>query len=382
MNRQSLSRTPAVREKSGLTQSGLLQRKCSCGNHMTAENEGTAWLAAAGAAFRSYFGEDFSQVRTHTESGATKSEHGSQHIAYAARGTVAAGDDFAARAEALAADVAGHRDAQRPKGKRPAPQTKKPAPKKAQGTKPDYRSRVKNVNVKTGSRPKVTITHDAKLIKLTLDSDVEAAGEAEVEGAARCRDFDFGFIQLCRPLDIQRIVYGLTGHPGVFIQGDSSAELIAGAPVLDVFHKGDVFYEHAKPACGKGGKTHKVRVDHSDTPSTAFVMPVKGTYVEGIAWQEYFFTTFSVRYPDGSVEHLKSFYWDIHFCQQSDPPTTGFPDGKLKTRTQEVKIGGVINGAPPEPGIALMGKPATKICNDLVKGAKNKLEPAKKSISC
>jgi hypothetical protein len=332
--------------------------------------------SSPGAAAESRLGEDFSGVPAYTEASMASPR------STVARGTTAADDDFAGT-RAQFQNAARRREFQKPKGKSPDPEAGKPAPTKAKGKKPDYRSRVRNVKLKLGSTPKVKLTHDDKLITLTMDNFLTATGEADVEGGAHCNDFEFGFIQLCRPLDVNRAVYCLKDSPGMCLADDASAGMRAGAPVLDVFHVGDVFSYHAKPACGARGRTHHAKVDYSDNPVTAFGMaPTDASYTQGIAWQDYFFTTFSVRYPDGTVDHLKSFYWDIHFCLQIDPPTKDAPIGKRKSMTEAVKVGDPIDGVPGEPGLGLMGKPAAKTCNAVARGAKRTINNTKSTISC
>jgi len=274
------------------------------------------------------------------------------------------------------------RHARNPKDAKPPPKTKLADAKTTKGAASDYRSRVKNVKLRLGAAPKVSLSHDEKLIRLTLDDYLVGAGEADVEGKDDCDKFQFGFIQLCRPFEMERIVYGLRDMPNAFIASDSSTQIRAGEPALDVFNVGDVFSYQATPACKGGGKTFHVKVDYSDKPGTGMVMATPKTYTQGIAWQDFFFTTFSVIYPDGTVEHLKSFYWEIKFCLQIDPPTASDPDGKVKSRTSGVKVGNPIDGVPAEPGLALMGKPAAKTCNALVKGVTPKVDVTKAPISC
>ncbi|WP_426688228.1 hypothetical protein [Rhodanobacter ginsengiterrae] len=362
-----------------------MRRRCACGTHTPgggqcpackkhrlagsrqddAVDAAVAQLPSAssgpvsGADARSALGRDFARMPLH-----------------------AGGTSGLADSTPRSGELASLRHARNPKGTQPPPKTKPADDKTAKGAAPDYRSRVKNVKLTLGAAPKVALSHDEKLIKLTLDDYLVGAGEADVEGKGDCDKFQFGFIQLCRPFDMERIVYGLRDTPNTFIASDSSTEIRAAEPALDVFNVGDVFSYQATPACKGGGKTFHAKVDYSDKPGTGMVMATPKTYAQGIAWQDFFFTTFSVIYPDGTVEHLKSFYWEIKFCLQIDPPTASDPDGKVKSKTSDVKVGNPIDGVPAEPGLALMGRPATKTCNAVVKGATPKVDVTKAPVSC
>lgn len=298
-----------------------------------------------------------------------------------ASGPVSGMSEFA-RLGPQADALAPFRHARNPKDSQPPPNTKSSGTKAGKEALRDYKSRVKNVKLTMGSPPKVALSHDENLIHLTLDSYLVGSGEADVEGKDDCDGFQFGFIQLCRPFDMERIVYGSRHTPGFFMTVDRSSDIRSGEPALDVFKVGDIFSYHSKPACNGTGKTFHAKVDFSDKPSTGLMMPTPALYTQGIAWQNFFFTTFSVIYPDGSVQHLKSFYWEIQFCLQIDPPTAANPDGKVKSKTADVKVGDPIDGAPSEPGLNLMGHPAKTTCNALVKGTKSKVEVTNAPVSC
>jgi uncharacterized protein DUF4157 len=223
-------------------------------------------------------------------------------------------------------------------------------------------------------------------VQITLDSFMAASGEADVEGAADCDKFRFGFFQICRPFDTRRVVWGSASSKVDF--GDDRSEGIRKQePALDVNTKGDIFTVEEEPAdltkaCAAKGAAKHHKVLFTDKPSTAFILSPAGMFIRGMAWHDFFFTAFSVILPDATVKHLKSFYWTIHYCETFDPPTGGALLGKSTSVNGKVEVGAVMDGAPKEPGLDLAGSPATKTCNEIIKGAPPKVTSGVSSVVC
>ena len=239
---------------------------------------------------------------------------------------------------------------------------------------PDF-ARITDVDLTTLPGPNIVkLFPKPGVVQLTLDSFMAAGGTAKLAGGADCDKFQFGFIQICRPFDVSRAVYHSTGRFGFDIESDSSARLRAGAPLLDVKPKGAVFSaredddpKHSISArCASPGKLKPVDVLFTDKPAAAFAL-LPDAFIKSMQWEDFFFVVFSVILPDGTIRHMKSFFWDIHYCETFGAPGGGAPLGpSVGPAVSKVAVGNVIDGAPSEPGLSLAGKPATDTCNDLL----------------
>jgi hypothetical protein len=224
-------------------------------------------------------------------------------------------------------------------------------------------------------------------VQITLDSFMAASGEADVDGAADCDKFRFGFFQICRPFDTRRVVWGDPSSKVDF--GDDRTEGIRKQePALDVNRKGDIFTVEEEPAdltkaCAAKGAAKHHKILFTDKPSTAFLLsPSPGMFVKGMAWHDFFFNAFSAILPDGTVKHLKSFYWTIHYCETFDAPAAGQTLGKSVSVNSKVEVGAVMDGAPKEPGLEMTGSPAAKTCNEIIKGAPPKVSSGVSNVVC
>jgi outer membrane protein OmpA-like peptidoglycan-associated protein len=211
-----------------------------------------------------------------------------------------------------------------------------------------------------------------KAIQITLDKFQIALGSADIAGGGDCNKFRLGFFQICRPYDVQRAVYqaGSTA-----LSDDRSDELRKQEPALDVFNVGDVWSYSSPANCANPGVLRNTEVLFQDRPRAGFaLLRSPDRYLAGVAWHDFFFTAFSVQRPDGSLNHLKSFYWSVHYCESFAAPTGSDALGKGTVKKSEVKLGGVMDGAPSEPGLSLAGKPATTTCNEIVKATKSNIQ--------
>lgn len=210
-----------------------------------------------------------------------------------------------------------------------------------------------------------------KAIQVTLDGYMTAGGFADVVGGADCNKFTLGFFQICRPFDHRRAIYH-DAKLNTDFEDDRSDQIRGQEPALDVHNPGDIWSEKSAVNCAAPGVLRTTEVLFTDKPSTAFLLkPTPDMFMKGMAWHDFFFTAFSVQRPDGSFLHLKSFYWDIHYCESFDPPTGSDPLGKSTMKKADVKIGGVMDGAPKEPGLNLAGTPAKTTCNQIIKSTKS-----------
>ncbi len=226
---------------------------------------------------------------------------------------------------------------------------------------------LKNVFLVTGDKPNVIYKDEGELLKVTLDKPLVALGTADIAGGGDCSKYTLGFFQICRPFDTERVIYRAKGTD---LQDDRSDQVRKQEPILDVFNVGDIWTYSAVANCANPGVLRSTQVFFEDTPSTGFVFAPAGDFIKGLAWHDFFFTVFSVQHPDGTIRHLKSFYWDIHHCESFDPPTGTDKIGKSKMKKSNVNIGSVADGAPAEPGLELAGKPAKSTCNKIIKSTK------------
>ena len=245
-------------------------------------------------------------------------------------------------------------------------QEKKGGPPTPSATDPE----LQNVFLVTGDKPNVVLIDKGDLLKITLDKAMVALGTADIAGGGDCGKFTLGFFQICRPFDVQRIIYHA---PGTDLEDDRSDQIRGKEPALDVFNPGDIWTYSAAANCANPGVLRSTPAFFEDTPSTGFAFPPAGDYIKGIAWHDYFFTAFSVQHPDGTIHHLKSFYWDIHYCESFDAPAGSDKMGKSRMKKSNVNIGPVLEGAPAEPGLQLAGHPAASTCNQIIRGTRPNL---------
>ncbi len=143
-----------------------------------------------------------------------------------------------------------------------------------------------------------------------------------------------------------------------------------------VLNTGDIWsYQSTSLPCSESTKLpSKVIVNFSDNPTFPFMTGLKGKddlYLMYVSFVSPFFTLFSVRHPDGSFHHLKSFFWTMKYCSQFDTPPIGTRIGKRIKQMGKVIIGSPFNGLPPATNVSAMvslaGKPAAITANDLFK---------------
>jgi hypothetical protein len=242
----------------------------------------------------------------------------------------------------------------------------------------DPLSRIKNVNLTFGVKPGLKRQGAAggRVLQVTLDDFVKVLGSADVVGGTDCDKFKFGFIQMCRPFGIHQVTYHSPSSGGDF-DIDESATIRSNEPQLDVFNVGDVFSESEDATaqasrCARRSGLKRAFTLFSDKPSTGFALHPRITddfFITGLAWQNFFFTAFSVQVPDGTIRHLQSFFWDIKYCETFGPPTPGQPLGPSLAKTPQVNIGPPANGASDGDFLRLAGRPAANTCNAVVKAA-------------
>ena len=239
---------------------------------------------------------------------------------------------------------------------------------------PSSEPELKNVDLTVLPTPPKVITKEPDkpelkgiAIQVTLDDFVAALGSADVVGGGDCSKFTLGFFQICRPFDTNRVIWHESKLNTDF-DDDRSDQLRSQMPALDVNNAGDIWTESSVANCADPGVLRHTDVLFTDKPSTGFLLqPTANMFIKGMAWHDFFFTAFSVQRPDGSIHHLKSFYWSIHYCESFDAPTGSDLIGKSTMKKSDVKLGSVIDGAPSEPGLNLAGTPAKITCNDIAK---------------
>ena len=259
----------------------------------------------------------------------------------------------------------------------------KPVPAKPKPA--DFAQRIKNVQLIMLPPPQIEgiPALGGKAIQIHLMDYFAAGGYADVTEGPDCDKFTFGFFQICRPYSVEHVVYHDPKND-FDIDDDATEAIRKQEPALDVENPGDIWTTKEVPECKVKGSLKHVEVLFTDKPSTGFLFKLGSpdTFITGMNWQSYFFTVFSVQYPDGSIHHLKSFYWEVKYCQTFNPPDPGDPLGKSVSRQPEVKPSGVIDGAPSEPGLSLMGTPAKTTCNDIVHHAVPNIKVGKFGIKC
>jgi len=236
-------------------------------------------------------------------------------------------------------------------------------------------------------------------------TQLKASGSAKLAAGSENANYTFGFVQLCRPFDVARATYLQSGaQPGAnnMLNFDASMNIRSGPPPLPAF-------DHAGPWCfgvnAKGTANVEAKgtpdnagtlaaIPYQDTPSTVFPIDVEKNNVfytiSGIAAQSFFFTAFVVKLPSGTVVPLRTFYWDMKYCE-------ALPAG-VSTALKTPKTAGKANVAPvrncqtsscdrTEPGFDKAGKttPAGETCLALTLAAFQKTNldgPSQFDIGC
>lgn len=245
---------------------------------------------------------------------------------------------------------------------------------------PSSEPELKNVSLTVLPTPPNVITKEPDdpslkgiAIQVTLDDYMAALGSAGVIGGGDCNKFVLGFFQICRPFDVSKVIWR-DSKLNTDFEDDRSDAIRAQEPALDVNKAGDIWAVSNPANCANPGVLRQTEVLFTDKPSTAFLLkPTANMFIKGLAWHDFFFTAFSVQRPDGSFHHLKSFYWNIHYCESFDTPTGSDLIGKSNMKKSKVDVGSIIDGAPAEPGLNLAGKPAVTFCNDIVKKTKGSI---------
>ena len=327
-------------------------------------------------------GFDFGDVRVHTDSRAAESADSLNARAYTVGQHVVFGAGEYSPASAAGRRLLAHElthvvqqraDAassvarvQRQDKKKPEPKPEaKPEPKPEPKRKDGLAGRVHDLDLKFKSKPTKVIRpeKDGNLI-LKPDDDLKVELQGQVTAESDCKDLAIGFFQICRPYDLYRVVY----QGGSDDMDVNPSDLIrAHQPALDVPSKGDIFTRKAFVICAEPGPDKPIVSTLTDRPSSPVPLSLQGRFVAGIAWQHFFFTTLSIMRTGLPPEHLKSFYWEIQYCEAFGPPASAGSLGpSLKPAVNFVKVGDFIDGAPSEPGLGLTGTPASTTCADIV----------------
>jgi hypothetical protein len=183
------------------------------------------------------------------------------------------------------------------------------------------------------------------IVNMSINPAMKATATVLVTGGPDTEKFEFGFFQLCRPFELLRATYRKDGaSPGSKSDLDFNAtmEIRKGLPALD--HSTFWFANLGKeikdsPPVTAAGKTATVNLTFEDPPAQFFQTGQNFNNehysITGLAWQSFFFTALSVKLPDGKLQHLKTFYWDIKHCERLNPGDAAKP-----------AKGGSVNVAP------------------------------------
>ena len=131
-----------------------------------------------------------------------------------------------------------------------------------------------NVSLVTGDKPNVIVKDPddpdlkGKAIQVTLDNFLAAGGFADIPGGADCPKFTLGFFQICRPFDVQRVIYQAKSTD---IEDDRSDQINKRSH-SDVHNVGDIWTESSVANCAAPGVLRTTEVLFTDKPSTAFLI--------------------------------------------------------------------------------------------------------------
>jgi hypothetical protein len=222
---------------------------------------------------------------------------------------------------------------------------------------------VHDIEISTAGKPDTISKFDPQhpdqlAATLTGPFVVHAEGKAS---AGDCSGISLGWVQLCRPFYLRRAIYK-SKSGGDDIEIDPSSNIRAAMPVVDVHNPGDIFLNRGNVTCSDAGADKPATATLIDTPSAGFGLATdQDHFLAGIAWQSFHFNTLTLIKAGQPPQHLKSFFWDMQHCEEFGPPSGGGKPPSLK-KTGGVSVGNFIDGAPNEPGLALMGLPANKTC--------------------
>ncbi len=267
---------------------------------------------------------DFSAVRVHTDALASASTQAVGAMAYTVGHHIAFGMGNYAPCTPEGRKLLAHELMHVVQQNHPAGNVslqRRPGPPAATATNP-LLSRVSNVGLKINSKPQIIRQPGNKdTVDVLIFPPLKLTGTASVTAGPDQSNFEFGFLQLGRPFEIARATYHELGAPPGgkrdldFNASDNIRKLL---PALD--HSS--FWFSDKEA-KKGSSS--VQVNYDDLPSQFFETEIgkNGKYygLTGLALQSFLFTAFAVKLPDGSLHPLKTFYWDIKYCERIAPGT-------------------------------------------------------------
>jgi hypothetical protein len=210
-----------------------------------------------------------------------------------------------------------------------------------------FLSRILSVSLRT-NRPTIERNPGrpgSGVVNMSINPEMRANASVTVAGGPDTEKFEFGFLQLCRPFEIIRATYrkdGTSAGSKNDLDFNPSMEVRKGLPALD---HSTFWFAHlgtelkGSPPVTTAGRTATVNVTFVDPPAQFFQTEQNFNHerytITGLAWQSFFFTAFSVKLPDGRLQHLKTFYWDIKHCERLKPGDAARP-----------ARGGPVNVAP------------------------------------
>jgi peptidoglycan hydrolase-like protein with peptidoglycan-binding domain len=231
----------------------------------------------------------------------------------------------------------------------------------------DYGSRVKNVSMVR--LPPAGLSQEYLfdlILNNKLAQPMAAQGSATVVGDSELDKFKFGVIQLCRKLAVYRATYHSAKSGQDYVR-DATNEMRQKEPLQDT-HEGSIWSVAQPETPSKANRT--VKTLFTDTPDIPFAASqsvvgdqgVDKVNLSGAAFQNFYFTAFAVQFPDGKLKLLKSFYWEMKYCEKFDP-SDGNPLDHSLGKKVEINAGDIIDGAPAEPGTDKLENAPTETCN-------------------
>jgi peptidoglycan hydrolase-like protein with peptidoglycan-binding domain len=220
--------------------------------------------------------------------------------------------------------------------------------------------------------PTLTVTRTQPVVRNAAGSGVvnvgtflAARGAATVAGPD-ADQFEFGFIQVCRPYDVIRATYRKLGAAP---RANSDANVDVSSDVRAVLPRHDHNGVFSTSAKGKPPSS-RVGVTFTDTPGQHFpdriVFQSSAHEITGLVWQSFWFLAFCVKLPSGTVRPLQTLYWEAKHCEHLTSAsllTTGQTPLIVHTPADRC-IACANNCSASEPGFHPGSSGAS--CNDVV----------------
>jgi peptidoglycan hydrolase-like protein with peptidoglycan-binding domain len=239
------------------------------------------------------------------------------------------------------------------------------------------KSKITRVDLTLGPPPFVVAFLNAgDPMHMSLERFFKGQGEADLEPDPDLPNADFGFVQICRPQEVQASSYrDGAGH-------DKGAAIRAQEPALDA--GGGAFSgAPVKPIAGK------VVAPFEDQPGEKFDVSsscASGGLLDRAHWETHFFTAFVVRLPnEQAVIPLRTFSWHVEFCKRFTAAeiTRG---GRFRGKQIRVDpIRDCFSGACgiDEPQfLELSSKPTGVTCNTIVNAVATTCTANSPKLSC